>query len=150
MEKFDSILKQMPNYKAGLTEITLNDATTLSKKAGVYVFYKEAEAWYVGKTDNLGRRLKQHSDIGSKHNQATFAFKLAKDKWTENNKIDKKFTRQALEAMDSFMPHFKDAKGDVAQMKIKFVEIENAHHQYLFEYWLAIELEAKYNQFENH
>ena len=150
MENFETILSQMAEYEKRLNEIELNNISTLKKKAGVYVFYDGNEAKYVGKTDNLGNRLKQHSDIKSKNNQATFAFIMAKEKWSKNNKTDLKFTRKALEAMESFNSHFKETKIAISKMQIKYVEITNPYHQYLFEYWLAIKLEAKHNQFNNH
>lgn len=147
---FSVLLKEMPKYERRLEFIASTDISKLLKnKKGVYVFYKRNIAVYVGKTDNLGRRLKEHSRNGSKSNDANFAFKIARMEWHQNNETSQKITRKVLEATDSFKPHFDSAKQMIKSMKMKFVEIEDPYCQYLFEFWLAIKLKTKYNQFIN-
>jgi predicted GIY-YIG superfamily endonuclease len=57
-------------------------ATRLKGKKGVYVFIEGDKAVYVGKTDNLGSRLKQHTADNSTHYSANFAFKIARPEWS--------------------------------------------------------------------
>jgi len=147
---FESILVEMPNYEKQLEEIQRSEITKkLQNKKGVYVFYENNIAVYVGKTDNLGRRLKEHARNSSKNNDANFAFKIAKLEWKLNNKTAIKITRKILDETETFLPHFDKAKKTVGNMKMKFVEIDDPNHQYLFEFWLAIKLSTKYNQFVN-
>jgi predicted GIY-YIG superfamily endonuclease len=147
---FDSILAEMSTYQKQLKTIERKEISkVLKKKKGVYVFLEKDIAVYIGKTDDLGRRLSEHVRAGSKNNDANFAYKLAKLEWKQNNKTAQKITRKILEATESFKPHFDKAKKSVADMQMQFVVINDPYHQYLFEFWLAIKLKTKHNQFAN-
>src|SRR5260370_29316509 len=45
----------------------------------VYLFSEGEQTLYVGRTRRLRQRLRQHSVAGAQHNQAVFAFKLARE-----------------------------------------------------------------------
>src|SRR5260370_2597801 len=45
----------------------------------VYLFSEGQSHFYVGRTRRLRNRLRQHSIAGAQHNQAVFAFKLARE-----------------------------------------------------------------------
>jgi hypothetical protein len=45
----------------------------------IYLFSEGTKHLYVGRTKNLRQRLRQHSIPGSHHNQAVFAFRLARE-----------------------------------------------------------------------
>jgi len=149
---FYELLYEMSIYYNKLKEINRNEISEkLKNKKGVYVFYDDDKVKYVGKTDNLERRLKEHASENAKNNNAGFAFKLARLEWDENknNKSNRKFTRRELEEMELFKPHFDEAKKAVRKMQMKYVEIDNPYHQYLFEFWLAVKLKAEHNHFIN-
>jgi hypothetical protein len=58
-------------------------------------------------------------------------------------------TRAFLNSQTSFQPHFATAKVRISKMTLKYVEIPEPEHQYLFEFWLALKLKTQYNQFMN-
>src|SRR6266849_8836440 len=45
----------------------------------VYLFSEGRNYFYVGRTRRLRNRLRQHSVAGAQHNQAVFAFELARE-----------------------------------------------------------------------
>ena len=45
----------------------------------IYLFSEGSRHLYVGRTKNLRQRLRQHSIPASQHNQAVFAFRLARE-----------------------------------------------------------------------
>ena len=45
---------------------------------GVYLFSEDGQHLYVGRTNHLRNRMRQHSIPGAQHNQAVFAFRLAR------------------------------------------------------------------------
>lgn len=47
---------------------------------GVYLFSEGSQHLYVGRSDNIRRRIGLHCRPGSQHNQATFAFRMARHK----------------------------------------------------------------------
>lgn len=46
---------------------------------GIYLFSEGCKYLYVGRSDDISRRIQLHCRQGSTHNQATFAFRLAKE-----------------------------------------------------------------------
>ena len=116
---------------------------------GMYLFIENGQAIYVGRCDRMGARLMEHGRSSSGHNDASFAFKLAR---FEAEKVGINVKRKRTELCDcvDFRPFFINAKERVADMQIKYVAIEDAVDQYLFELYIALELETIYNDFENH
>lgn len=153
--------KLIPNFQdlASKMEIYLEQLVTVErdqiKKAlkglkGVYIFFENDVPVYVGKTDNLARRLSEHARTGSKNNDANFAFKIAKLEWLEQNKLEAKITRKFLEELPEFGDTFKKAKSRVYSMKMKYVHIDDPYEQYLFEFYASLFFKTKYNDFRNH
>ena len=54
---------------------------------GIYVFFEDGRPLYVGRSERMKKRVKQHSRRSSGHNSATFAFLLAKES-AEKSQID--------------------------------------------------------------
>ena len=71
---------------------------------------------YVGRTRRLGNRLRQHSVAGAQHNQAVFAFKLARE---TTGRLTAAYSsvgsRVALLAETAFGEAFKQAKDPRSQ-----------------------------------
>ncbi|HEY9083706.1 MAG: hypothetical protein COA31_005470 [Flavobacteriales bacterium] len=116
---------------------------------GIYLFIVKGIPIYVGRTNRMRARLLEHSRPSSKHNAASFAFKLAKE---QANKmcIDTKLKRSALVKDKKFNKLFSKSKQQVAAMDIKYIEINNPIEQYLFELYVSEMLKTPYNDFENH
>jgi predicted GIY-YIG superfamily endonuclease len=122
----------------------------LPKKC-VYLFSEGDRHLYVGRTKQLRGRLRQHSIPAAGHNQAVFAFKLAREK---TGKTKAAYTpegsRKSLTRDPVFAAAFGNAKARVRQMDLRFVEEVDPRRQALLETYVAIVLETPYNDFETH
>lgn len=149
---FKKLIDKLPNLLRQLEAETPVVREELKKVAvpvrGVYVFYDRGKPIYVGSTNRMKKRLMEHGRAGSKHNDASFAYQLAKSKSKKNGIIVPQ-TRNS-EYSREFVELFTRAKADVAKMKIRFVEIKEDDLQYLFEIYAARALRTKFNDFGNH
>ncbi len=116
---------------------------------GVYLFSEGQSHLYVGRTNRLRDRHREHWAPTGRHNDAPFAFKLARH--TTNNLIAKGgMTRRALENDAVFRSAFELAKLRIAAMEFRWVEESDPHTQCLLEIYATVALDARYNDFENH
>ena len=118
---------------------------------GVYLFSDGNEHLYVGRTNNLKRRLQNHCRVSSKHHKATFAFRLAREQ-TGNLRASYKVqgSRSALLVDTLFAPAFAAAKTRLRQLSVRYVEETDPVRQCLLEVYVAVVLKAKHNDFDNH
>jgi hypothetical protein len=116
-------------------------------KCGVYLFSEGDKHLYVGRTDRLRIRHKEH--WAGSGNDAPFAFKLARH--STNNFVGKgRLTRKQLELDPAFKTAFEQAKYRVATMQFRWVEEADANKQCLLEIYATTALNARYNDFSNH
>ena len=128
--------------------IPTNNLQTVPAK-GIYVFYENEKPVYVGRSNNIKARIQYHRRPSSGHGSATFAFILARedaDKLGINTKIERKI----LEEESRFSDLYTKAKERVSKMHVKAVEIDDPILQTLFEVYAAVDLQTKYNAFDNH
>ena len=128
---------------------------SINFKKGIYVFYENEEPIYVGRSNRIKSRLKEHSKDNSTHFSASFAFLLSKHIAKEKNialvnKDSRKLTREELVLHDLFKDIFAEQKQRVAKMKFKAIEIENSNFQAIFEIYASMQLNALHNNFDNH
>lgn len=112
----------------------------------VYLFSDADEHLYVGRTNRLRARHREH--ISGRHNDAPFAFKLARE--TTRHQIHDKLTRAHLELHPLFTPAFAEARKRVELMQFRWVEETDPNRQCLLEIYATIVLGASYNDFDNH
>jgi predicted GIY-YIG superfamily endonuclease len=119
--------------------------------AGVYLFSEGDKHLYVGRTNRLRNRLQQHCRPGSGHNSAPFAFRLARE---ARNVLKATYraegSRTQLLQEAAFADAFTAAKSRMRSMHIRVVEESNPLRQALLEMYVAVTLEAPYNDFDNH
>lgn len=119
--------------------------------AGIYVFYDNKKPIYVGRTNNIKKRISGHSLPSSNHNSANFAFNLAKLEFEE--KLEESVAgRDALMKDENFIEKFSTFKKQLFASKVRCIEIQNDKVQTLFEPYLALKL-GTYpcnNNFDNH
>lgn len=128
----------------------VSERASIPKAAGVYLFSEGTEAIYVGQTRNLRQRLRDHTNPLSRENQASFAFLVAKVE-AEKADIDVERTRKILEADEEFAEHFREAKGQVSQMAVRFIELPGPIERTLLEVYAALALDTLvFNSFETH
>ena len=120
-------------------------------KAGVYLFTEGDNHLYVGRTNGLRKRLQQHCRPGSAHNSAPFAFRLAREARNVMKATYKtEGSRAQLIKEAAFAEAFTAAKGRLRAMHVRVVEESNPLRQALLEMYVAVVLEAPYNDFDNH
>lgn len=139
-----------------LVEMKPVTIATLPKNAPsqcVYLFSEPGRHLYVGRTrrQSLRNRLRQHSINSATHNQAVFAFKIARETtghlrpgYTVKN------SRSALAADPEFAKAFAQAKNRIRQMELRYVEEADPLRQTLLEIYVAVVLSTPYNDFDTH
>jgi len=120
-------------------------------KAGIYLFTEADKHLYVGRTNSIRKRLQQHCRPGSTHNSAPFAFRLAREaRGVLKATYKTEGSRAHLVQDPEFATAFTAAKARLCAMRIRVVEESNPLRQALLEMYVAVSLEAPYNDFDNH
>lgn len=141
--KFEKLIQSVP-----FTFVTLPKEMP---KAGVYLFTEGESHLYVGRTNGLRKRLQQHCRSGSSHNSSPFAFRLARElRGVLRATYKVEGSRAALIQDAGFAEAFLNSKARLREMQIRVVEEDNPLRQALLEMYVAIALDAKYNDFDNH
>lgn len=119
---------------------------------GVYLFSEGPRHLYAGRSNHLRNRVGQHCRSGSQHNQAVFAFKLARE---ATGMVTPAYStgvgsRKALAIETTFREAFAAAKARVRAMDYRCVEETDQTRQALLELYCAITLGCPYNDFNTH
>ena len=118
---------------------------------GIYLFSEGPKHLYVGRTNRLRQRLRNHCLPSGTHFTATFAFRIARN---ETGRVRATYTkagsRAALTNDPEFSRAFEAAKQRVAAMDIRYVEEGDPTRQALLEVYAARVLETQYNDFDTH
>ncbi|WP_405240414.1 GIY-YIG nuclease family protein [Lentisalinibacter orientalis] len=129
-------------------------AATLPRTAptsGIYLFSEGDNHLYIGRTRMLRQRMGQHSRPGSRHNQAVFAFRLARE---ATGRLAADYAgdgrREALVEDKDFSRAFTEAKARVRNMDLRYVEEADPIRQSLLEIYASVVLETPYNDFDTH
>jgi hypothetical protein len=126
------------------------DHLVIPQVPGIYLFRDDGTPIYVGQSRNLRRRLRIHTRPTSRHNQASFAFNLARREAAAAD-IDIHRPRAHLAADPAFEAHFADARARVAAMHVQFIDVESPITRTMFEMFAALVLDtAEFNSFETH
>jgi len=153
-ERFKKLTDRMPLRLQSLLEqppIAIDDiGITQVPQKGVYVFFEDNRPIYVGRSDRLKKRLKEHSQRSSVHNSATLAFKIAKQNTSTLHKKEKKQTNEQLMKNRDFVEEFEAAKDRIARAEIRFIEIEDQIEQAIFEIYASLALDTELNDFGTH
>lgn len=155
--QFEEIIRKFPDNMEILLEKSPVSPAELTEKVlrGIYVYYENGTAIYVGRSRNITQRFRQHQQQSSDHHSATFAFLIAKmdaEKSGVNmqHKSGKNMTRDELQKYPPFKHFFSEAKRRVAMMKVRVIAIDDPVEQTLFEVYAALELKTKYNTWDTH
>lgn len=154
MNKFESLITTLPDLLKKLERQpykTREDLYQLTD-SGIYVFYENGKAIYVGRSNRLKARIQEHGRPSSTCNSAPFAFNLAKEEFRKDHpNIDiRNMSRKDLENLEDFQSFFVKAKNRVANMQVRILDLDNQNQQALFEICAALALDTKYNDFNTH
>lgn len=117
----------------------------------IYLLPEGDRRLYVGRTRKFRKRMQQHSRPGAQHNQAVFAFKIAREvtgNTVASYRIDG--SRSSLMNDKEVLDAFDVSKKRIRQMSLRFVQGTDATRQALLEMYVAIALETPYNDFDTH
>ncbi len=120
---------------------------------GIYLFSEKGQFLYVGRTmrQSLRQRLRQHSIDSAQHNQAVFAFKIARE---VTGHLHPGYTatdsRKARCADPQFAKAFLEAKRRIRVMELRYIDESDALRQTLLEICVAVALRTPYNDFDTH
>jgi hypothetical protein len=122
----------------------LRDQNLSADFKGCYVLLRGKKPVYVGISQGVIKRLRQHVR-GKTHFDASLAYRITAKKFPHN------MTRSIAMENPEFAKQFDKAKGSIRGLKVAFIEIENPLELYLFEAYCAMELDTcKHNTFETH
>ncbi|MDF4086955.1 GIY-YIG nuclease family protein [Bifidobacterium catenulatum] len=149
--RFAALVEQLPILFERLMSCPIHKfGSTLPvdmPERGVYLFSESGEARYVGRTNRLRSRLREHGS--GRHNDAPFAFKLARHA-TGHLKAKGGLSRIELEADPAFSSAFAKARETVRNMEWRWVQVDDPDTQCLLEIYASIALRTPFNDFENH
>jgi hypothetical protein len=153
-QKFADLVESLEPAFQRLMQMTPVSAARLPRdmpKRGIYLFSDGGKHLYVGRTDNIRRRIGNHCRASSGHNQASFAFRMAR---AETGFIRAAYTqtrsRVELTRQEVFGPTFVDCKARIRSLDLRFVEEADPTRQALLEIYAATVLETPFNDFANH
>ncbi len=155
-EFFRQCVESLHPLLDGLVQMRPVTVATIPRDAPSRCIYLLSEAGrhlYVGRThrQSLRRRLGQHSRPSAQHNQAVFAFKLAREM---TGKLAPSYSaagaRAALAKDPKFARAFAEAKGRIRKMELRFVEESDPLRQTLLEIYVAFALKTPFNDFDTH
>lgn len=128
----------------------VSDLKALPRLPGIYLFTEEGKHLYVGRSRKLRGRIRGHSKPASRTNQAHFAVHLARESYeAEHGEQPQKPFRDHA----AFQQHFAAAKERIAAMEVRFVLTPTSSMdalQAVLEIYVAVELQARYNDFATH
>ena len=159
VEIYESVVARLPELLERLLAApaaAVSGHERIPEAPAIYLFSEPApgggaeKPLYVGQTRVLRSRLQNHTRLDGRHNQATFAFSIAR-KEAEEAGVDTKKYREALETDEQFIVHFDSAKAQVSRMRVRFVLLDGPVERTLFEIYAALALDTLvYNSFETH
>jgi predicted GIY-YIG superfamily endonuclease len=141
--KFELLMQMRP--------VTIATMPKDAPSKAVYLFSEDGQHLYVGRTNHLRNRMRQHATPAAQHNQAVFAFRLARQ---HTGRILAAYSaeggRVALSKDPAFARAFAAEKARIRQMDLRFVEETDAFRQALLEIYTAVALKTPHNDFETH
>ena len=149
-ETFDKIVAQMePLLKTLLSERPLDRAELRNiPKRGIYVLYEGGEPIYVGRSNDIPRRLREHGNDSSRNESATFAYKLSLDATGDPGGHTPGKTRKTRERDPEFAKEYQKQRKRVRNMLVRVAGIEDQATQSVFEIYAILALGTEsYNKF---
>lgn len=122
------------------------------KAKGVYLFTEDGNHLYVGRSNRLLDRYKNHWMASKSEREAAFAFKLARIATGFEKATYQKGegSRKGLALNPDFVDAFSQAKARIRSMEYRWVLEPHATTQCLLEIYVATVLQTPFNDFDNH
>jgi GIY-YIG catalytic domain len=112
---------------------------------GVYLLSEAEKHLYVGRSDSMPTRLRDH--CSGSHRKAAFAFKLAREATGLTNPTYQRIgSRDELMTRVDFVAAFQQAQARIRNMDLRYVEEIDALRQCLLEVYVSVALATPYNR----
>lgn len=153
---FQSLLAPLPaalERLRAMPPVTIATLPPVSQMptSGIYWLTEGENSIYVGRSRRIRSRLQEHVRPSSGHNQASFAFLLAREmtgNLTAAYRPDG--SRDRLLEDPQFAEAFVAAKDRIRSMHVRFVGEDHPVRQCLLEVYVATAVGARYNDFDSH
>jgi hypothetical protein len=121
-------------------------------RRGIYLFTEAGRHLYVGRSNRLLQRYKNHWMPNKSEREAAFAFKLASHATGSLKATYKKGagSRKQLALDPDFVGAFTAAKARIKAMEYRWVEENDPTCQCLLEIYTAVVLGTPHNDFDTH
>ena len=140
---FDLKYRRIKKHKSSISDFLKQN----EKFKGLYVFFIENEAIYVGIAKNIRHRIMQHVN-GSHHSTSTFAYKIAKMILKEEKGITYSGTKK--DYFEKNLDSIKNIKETLKKLNVSTIKIEDDDELALFEIYCSMKFETTLNTFETH
>lgn len=144
-------LPELLNRLLAAEPVRVGECPSSLAASGVYVLSEKGTHLYVGRSDRLRARMRDHGNPSSAQTKSAFAFRLAREATGQVRASYKpKGSRKELMQDPMFSAEFVKAKARIAQMDMRCIEVSDPIRQALLEMYAALELQTPYNSFGNH
>ncbi len=153
---FQSLLDPLPaalERLRAMPPVTIETLPPASQmpQSGIYWLTEDDASIYVGRSRRIRQRLQEHVRPSSGHNQASFAFLLARAMTGNRTATYRRIgSREELLAEPEFARAFAAAKDRIRNMHVRFVSEDHPVRQCLLEVYVATAVGAEYNDFDSH
>ncbi len=150
---FQRHIDSLPSALQRLLEMPATKCDVLTHqipKRGVYLFSEGIRTLYVGRSNRLRARIRNHGNPCATHRQAAFAIRLAREQTKKFRTFTRKGSISELMLDSAFVAAFTIAKERISAMDVRFVEESDPVRQCLLEIYVAVTLNTPYNDFDNH
>jgi hypothetical protein len=146
---FEKMMARMPVSDGARPDYGTGDQEA---KRGIYLFTEDGKHLYVGRSNRLFQRYKNHWGPQKTEREAAFAFKLAREETGSLKAAYKKGTgsRKDLMLNSDFLAAFTSAKKRIRAMEYRWVEETDPTCQCLLEVYASVALATPYNDFDTH
>ena len=128
--------------------VTRDSLPRMTPERGVYMLSEAGRHLYVGRSDGIRGRIARHCRPSSKHNMASFAFRLAKETAGVGPATYRKGqSRGDVAIQGAFATEFSAAKLRIRAMQLRYVEVTNPIQQVLLELYVSVVHSTPYNDF---
>ncbi len=152
--RFANLIESLHPSLTALLAMTPAISATLPRSAprsGIYLFSEGRKHLYVGRSNRLPDRVRNHGKDTSRQNVASFAFLIARrDTGNHQATYTAAASRDALVADPVFAAAFLEAKRRISRMSVRYVEETDQLRQALLEMYVHVALQTPFNDFDTH
>lgn len=119
--------------------------------AGIYLLSEGRRHLYVGRSNRVRKRLRNHCRPSATYKMAAFAFRLAREATGRLKATYKpEGSRADLMKDPAFVHAFDAAKARIREMDVRFLAEADPVRQAILEVYVAVVLRTPYNDFDTH